>query len=65
LIKELNLLNTSLKAKNKFTSQMYSDVKASGMKLTLFIKHINERKHDQEHDQDQEQEHFPNCKKPV
>ena len=30
---------------------MYSDVKASGMKLTLFIKHINERKHDQEHDE--------------
>jgi hypothetical protein len=54
-IKELDLLNTRLQAKNKFICQMYSDVKAFEMELLLYIKHIDERKLD----------HFPNCKKAV
>jgi hypothetical protein len=55
LTTELNLLNTRLQGKNKLICEMYSDVKAFEMKLTLFIKHIDERKLD----------HFPNCKKAV
>lgn len=52
---ELNQLNKRLQGKNKLICEMFSDVKSFEMKLTLFIKHIDERKLD----------HFPNCKKAV
>lgn len=52
---EKNVLVFNLQGKNKLICNMYSDVKSFEMKLTLFIKHIDERKLD----------HFPNCKKAV
>lgn len=42
LTAELNLLNTRLQGKNKLICIIYSDVKSFEMKLTLFIKHIDE-----------------------